>query len=225
MEEANGYKHWQIIGSLIKKRRLQEILPKLNAAGLNFGHMSPMSKAGMHSMYAMKADTRIAGPWTDQDPEPQYVQERYRDVVLRDWQRDLQGKIVELYDERDDRHILIKIDPEGNKGKTWFKGWCATKPNHFVVPSSLSSANEIIEFCASQLPDGWRGVIIMDVPRATSMKHWWTLAAGLETLKSGYLHDKRYKGRTVVIEPPQIVCFCNVKPPQGILSDDVFIQI
>lgn len=223
-EDEKGYVHWHIIGSLIKKRRLQEILPVLKAAGLNFGHMAPMSKAGMGTMYAMKADSRVEGPWTDKDPVPNHVQERFRNAVLRPWQVGLHTRLINMMKDGDDRHILIKMDPDGNIGKSFFKGWAATQPEYFVVPSSFSSANDIIEFCCSQMHDGWKGIIVMDIPRSTSMKHWWTLAAGLETLKSGYLHDKRYRGRVVVIEPPQIVCFCNAMPPREVMSADVFIE-
>ena len=62
-----GYVHWQCRVSLIKKRRMAEVLtiivPKIG------GHWSPTNNkvhaAGSFN-YVMKEDTKIDGPWTEQ---------------------------------------------------------------------------------------------------------------------------------------------------------------
>lgn len=220
-EGDDGYRHWQIHVSLIKKRRLQEILPKLKVAGLVFGRMSPLSLNGLDSIYCMKEDTRIEGPWTDKDKKPRYVQKRFREPQPKAWQEKLKYLVQSM--KGNDRNIIL-VQDDGGEGKSWFKGWMLLNEEVVVLPSTLTTANEMIEFLCScpEIEDGWEGVILMDVPRSTSPKHWYTLAAGLECIKQGFLHDKRYRARKVTIEPPQMICFCNQMPPQECMTRDVF---
>lgn len=220
-----GFLHWDIKVSLIKKRRLGEIAKILHEAGLVGCHVSIMSKAGLESAYSRKVDTRVEGPWTDKDKKPRYVQERFRKPVPWDWQTGLCEKLVKMLEEKNDRNILIKVD-NGNEGKSWFKGWMmATRDDVIILPASLRNPGEMIEYICSLVEDGWKGIILMDVPRATSFKHWGTLAAGLETIKQGFLYDHRYKGKMVTIEPPQICCFMNEAPPSSVMTSDVFIKV
>ena len=65
-------------------------------------------------------------------------------------------------------------------------------------------------------------IILMDVPQATSQKHWCTLAGGLEAIKAGKYYDKRYNWTEKTTEPPILVAFCNEGPPQGVMTGDVF---
>lgn len=219
----DGYIHWQMNVALIKKRRLQEILPKLKAAGLNFGYMSPLSQEGRENLYCMKEDTRIAGPWSDQDKKPKYIQKRFRDAELKGWQMRLITTLRILKNARNDRNIIL-VQDEGGQGKSFFKNWARGQDDVVTVPSTFSTANEMIEFLCSkkEIVEGWEGIILMDVPRATSIKHWYTLAAGLECIKQGFLHDKRYRCQEKVIEPPQMACFCNTMPPEDCMTRDVF---
>lgn len=219
-----GYKHWQIQLSLIKKRRPCEITKLLRAGGWEGIHVSPMSNNGKDAIYSIKADTRIEGPWTDKDKKPRYIQERFRNPQPKAWQSDLEEKLLDMQNNGNDRNIVIKCD-EGGEGKSWFKGFMKMKyDNVIIVPASMSDPGQMIEYLCSICEEGKKYIILMDVPRATSQKHWYTLAAGLETMKQGFLYDHRYKGRELVIEPPQICVFCNSMPPAAVMTNDVFVD-
>lgn len=46
------------------------------------------------------------------------------------------------------------------------------------------------------------------------------LFAAFETLKSGYLYDKRYHAKYKYIKPPRIACFTNTQPDVSLLTGD-----
>lgn len=218
----NGLVHWQIQMSLIKKRRGQTLLPILTEAGFKFGHLKPMSNAGRDTIYSIKADTRIEGPWSDKDKKPRYIQKRFRDSCPKQWQAKLEQELIQMQKDENDRNIMIKMD-EGNEGKSWFKGYMKMKyDNVIILPASMTDPGQMIEYICSVAEEGGEYIIFMDVPRSTSTKHWFTLAAGLETIKQGMLYDHRYKGKEVIIEPPQICVFCNARPPDEVMTKDVF---
>lgn len=223
--EQSDYLHWQIRLSLFKKKRQSEFIGLLEAQGWEGFHVSPTSKAGQDSLYCMKVDTRVEGPWADTDKKPMYVQKRFRNPVPMQWQSKLEQLLIQMKQDGNDRNIVMVKD-DGGEGKSWFKGWMQMHRSDVItLPSTLEKANEMMEFLCSlkEIEDGWDGIILMDVPRATSPKHWWTLAAGLETIKQGILHDKRYHAARKVIEPPQICCFMNKEPPEGCMTSDVFV--
>lgn len=223
--EESDYLHWQIRISLFKKKRLSELKTLLDNKEWAGYHLSPTSRGGMDSLYCMKLDTRVQGPWCDKDPEPKYVQKRFRDPVMRPWQAKLEKELLAMLNEGGDRHILM-VEDEGNQGKSWFKGYMMmTRDDVVILPSTLEKPNEMMEYLCSlkEIEQGWTGIIMMDVPRATSPKHWFALAAGLETIRQGFLHDKRYRTANKIIEPPQICCFMNAKPPKNCMTSDVFV--
>lgn len=223
----NGYLHWQIRFSLFKRKRENELVNILrHDIGWPDFRAKPTSNEGRKSLYCMKLDTRVEGPWSDKDKEPKYIQRRFRDANLRDWQERLRDKLVDMKNEGNDRNIILVKD-DGNEGKSFFKGYLYSHRDDVVmIPSTFDNANSMIQFmCSNKLvTEGWDGIVVIDVPRATSKKHWWTLAAGLETLKQGFLHDERYHGSFKTIEPPQMACFMNEYPPDGVMTSDVFIR-
>ena len=92
-EEDEGYIHYQGKISLMKRRRLNELvnLCKVNSLHLSKAHWSPSSNNGLGQVfYCMKLDTRIAGPWQDTD-EPEIVMPRQLRHIkeLRPWQQEI----------------------------------------------------------------------------------------------------------------------------------------
>ena len=231
-KSESGYVHWQVRLSLKSKTRAGTFVKQCNAVfGSGFGDVSPTSNGEAAKMiahgrafYTMKAETRIEGPWSDKDKKPRYVQKRFKNATLKDWQLLLKARIDGQIHTANDRHIILVVDKSGNNGKSWFKGYMYSHYGAVVLPSSLPSVNDAIQLLCSNkdIGEGWHGTVLMDVPRATSQKHWWTLAAGLETIKQGFLYDTRYTYTEKVIEPPALVVFCNTEPPEGCMSEDVF---
>lgn len=184
-------------------------------------YLKPTASQNMGNMfYVVKVDTRVAGPFTDKD-RAGYVQKRFRDPVLRPWQQSLLERIEKS--QGNDREILMVVDKGGNVGKSFFKGYMESK-GAVIIPSTMKDGNDMVRCLMAQVVEGDERVhtVLLDVPRATSQGHWWGLARGLETMKSGFLHDERYNYKKCVIEPPVIVCFMNDTPPEGCMSKDIF---
>lgn len=223
--EESGYLHWQMRFSLFKKLREKELISELMGRGWIGFKVLPTSNNGSKSFdYVLKSATRVEGPWCDKDPAPPYIQERFRDPSPYQWQLRLKQFLFGLADEKNDRNIVM-VEDEGGSGKSWFKGWMSSEECVVIIPASMDSAEKMIQFICSNptIKEGWKGIVLLDIPRATSPKHWFTLAAGLETIKQGHLYDGRYRHQVKVIEPPQICCFMNNKPPAGCMTSDVFI--
>lgn len=238
--ERNTYNHWQVRASLIKKR----FVGMASVACRDFfrkelgdddwsGHGTRWFSATCGDtaladdfLYVLKADTRIGEPrrW-DNVKKTKFVQKRYQgDVKLHEWQERLIDTLDADFTDINDRNIHM-VEDNGGEGKSFLKGYLAlTDDNVIILPSSLSSGNDMMQYLCSnsQVKEGGHYKILMDVPRATSGKHWWTLAQGLEAIKQGFLYDTRYTCKTKTIEVPTMCCFMNKKPPDGVMTSDVF---
>ena len=148
-------------------------------------------------------------------------------LPLCSWQKDVLETIEQQKRDRDDRHIILVVDPVGHSGKSYFMRYMTTFKGAIRLPSTLASATAAMQFlCSSaKLKEDYTHTIMMDVPRAISKKHWWAMAQGLDAIKQGFLYDTRYSGKEKVIEPPIVIAFSNYEPPEGILSEDVFVII
>ena len=92
------------------------------------GHVT-LASAGVHNArnfnYVMKLETRLAGPWKDEEfnLEEMPVLTRqlveFQEMPLRPWQRQVQA-LLELID---DRQIIFIHDRVGNSGKRIFTEW------------------------------------------------------------------------------------------------------
>ena len=174
-------------------------------------YIEPTSKTNIgNDFYLCKEETRVKGPWKDTDAKPRYVQERFRNAVPKPWQADLKRYLCELSQSEDDRPIICVVD-EGKTGKSWFKSWMySTVQNAIILPPTMETIQQVAEYLCSDpdIEEGGEYIFLIDCPRATSPKHWFTILGGLEFLKQGHLCDHRYSTKKLTIEPPQIVFFC-----------------
>lgn len=214
-----GRLHWQGRLSFKRSRRISEVTWIHGKGRLSIEHSLSASQ-----FYATDPDKRVAGPWDNKSERTVYIQARFRHPTLRGWQARLQQKIKELQEAQDDRHILLVNEPTGNVGKSWMMKYLFFHEKALLVPSTCTSANDIIQFIASTTSDGWKGIIVLDIPRSMNLKHWTLLGQAVETLKNGIIYDTRYTATVRVIEPPQIVVFTNGGIPYGTFSDDRVIN-
>lgn len=221
----NGYEHYQGRICLKARQRKKQVIDMMriafpNANGL---HVSPTSNANKGNyFYVTKSDTRMDGPWMDTD---KLVQEPYdKPVTLRDWQVRLKDLMLKLEEERNDRNIVVFVNPQGKEGKSWFAGYAWNILNWIELHSTCPSAEDIIQMAHGLCEPLGRYIFLVDIPKGTAIKHWFNIAQALEKLKQGRLYDKRYKGSVKPIQKPQIVVFCNQAPPENCMSDDVFIH-
>lgn len=141
------------------------------------------------------------------------------------WQQELIQECEKQLAQRNDRNIIMVMDATGNNGsKSFLCGCDRERLNWVTVPSTCMTTKKMMQYLCSNdnIKEGWHGVILMDVPRATSQKRWYTLARGLDAIKQGELYDGRYKMKEKIIEPPVMVVFVSALPPPGVMSGDVF---
>lgn len=186
-------------------------------------HMSAEVNEKSSTFYCMKPD-RVAGPWSDKDVE-RYIPKRFRNPTLREWQQVAIEKLRSDLERSDDRTINLVVDPEGNNGKSFLIGYLKSNLGAKLIPASCQAAEDMVQALADQVNDGWEGTVVVDLPRATSNRHWFLLAQGIETIKNGFLYDKRYNYTETVIEPPAILVVCNQDPPEGVFTSDRWNRI
>lgn len=169
--------------------------------------------------YVMKEETRVSGPWTNQDA-PAYIPRAFRQpVLLRDWQHRVLERI--RLDEHPDRTVHMVVDPVGNHGKSFLANYLKFKKLWIRIPSTMDSADKLMQ-CALALVGERREVagFIIDIPRACAARHFFTLAQAIESIKDGVLYDWRYAFKEHVIEPAPVLVFSNWKPDLKALSED-----
>lgn len=207
---VSGYQHFQIKCSLKDKTRLPKFLEGC--------HWSPSHDDKFS--YVTKEDTRIDGPWTDKD-EPDYIPKRFRgEVVLRPWQQKLIQDVK--FDPHPDRTIHCVIDTVGNNGKSFLRNYLKFRHNWIVIPSTMDKGKDLLQAAKGMVGPGRREVpgFIIDIPRATSKRHFYNLAQAIEAIKDGTLFDPRYSYEEHVIEPAPVITFSNWEPPLDSLSSD-----
>lgn len=60
------------------------------------------------------------------------------------------------------------------------------------------------------------------MPRAINKEKLYQFFSGIETLKSGYCYDDRYKFTKRLFDRPRICIFTNVEPDETLLSKDMW---
>jgi len=69
---------------------------------------------------------------------------------------------------------------------------------------------------------GPKKAYIVDMPRAINKEKLYQFFSGIETLKSGYCYDDRYKFNRRLFDRPRICIFTNVMPDLTLLSKDMW---
>lgn len=214
-EGDSGYQHWQGRVSLIKKRRIKELVNKWCVGG----HISITSNNGGKTFgYVMKADTRISGPWTSMDVERPPLTRQLQAFVqyeLRPWQQ----QIKELCMTTCDRSINVIIDTIGNIGKSIFAEYLEYEGLACEIPP-FRMMEDIMQCCMGMAE---QKVYLIDMPRGMKKDKLGEFYSGLEALKNGIMYDKRYAFKKRRIDRPQIVVFTNVDPCLELLSRDRWI--
>lgn len=209
--------HWQIRARGWHKYRLQEWIKK---AGKTFnGNWSVTSKEvheGSDFNYVMKADTRVDGPWTDQDYEvpPQLTRQLkyFKEKEMRPWQ----AQMLEMVTELDDRSIKCIYDPKGDSGKSILCEFLEYEGLGFEIPM-MDSMEDIMQ-CV--MGGKAKKCYMVDMPRGLKKTKLSQFYAGLECLKNGVAYDKRYAFKKKRFDRPQIVVFTNALPDMELLTRD-----
>lgn len=136
----------------------------------------------------------------------------YHDLELRPWQ----GQVVADLEEQNDRQVTVVVDERGNHGKSWLAKHLVAKYNYAYVPAMPQFEDYMFMAMAHPNAKGF----IFDLPRADTIQQKKAMWMAMETIKNGYLYDKRYSFQEKWIAPPKMVVFANERPPRENLSKD-----
>lgn len=193
-----GYEHFQGRFSLKAKHRRSELDNMFdgNFHPMGKGALTPTSTENRTNMfYVTKAETRIAGPWSDTDQDC-YVQKRLRDCKMRVWQKEL----LDGLSDRDDRTINVLLDTEGGKGKGFVSAYAHSHGLGFKVPCINDSQQLLGLMCDKCFYSNTHdiGAVFIDMPRSMPKTKLTGIYSAIEQIKDGYLYDVRYKFRIVL---------------------------
>lgn len=207
--EEGGYKHFQGRVSLKVRQRLPTVV-KQWSHGI---HWSPTCSTNLgNDFYASKEDTRIDGPWRDDDEEV-YIPRQIREIEnLYPWQ----NAIVQLKDQYDPRTVHCIVDHKGNNGKSILCTYMAVHKYGRKLPY-CNDYKDIMRM-VMDLPKS--KVYLIDMPRALKKERLQQMYSAIEDLKNGHAFDDRYKYREEFFDSPQVVVFTNHCPDASMLSAD-----
>ncbi len=231
-----GHLHWQIRLSLMKKLRpaacVKEFRDKfLHDAQGAFCLISPTAAVQFDQAcsdeshgtsnnkgfnYVMKEDTRVEGPWSDQDFEVPREMTRQLKEFMDMPMRPFQTKLIELAKQVDNRFITYIIEETGGTGKSILAEYMGYHKLARRIPA-MKSAEDIMQMIMCLPPNP---CYMIDMPRAMKKDNLWELYAGIEELKNGYAYDKRYGFRDRQMDRPQVIVFSNQFPELSAMSMD-----
>lgn len=208
---TTGYRHYQCRVSLkTKSRKGTLIASSFNIPGMHISVTATANKD--NDFYVLKEDTRLDGPWTDQDKPQLRTVDKMENEGLFLWQH----SIIEQTAEYDDRKVHVIIDRVGNIGKSALCKYLYMKHDACIVPP-LMDEKDLMQYVMSFPP---AKLYVIDMPRAMKKKKLNALYSGIEQLKNGMMYDLRYHGKFRYIDEPNIIVFTNTPPKMLYLSRD-----
>lgn len=210
-----GRLHFQGRVSLIDKKRLKELIAQIPLKA-DWSLTCKKVHDGCNFNYVMKEDTRVEGPWKDEDfPDLPKVTKQLTNFMAKElypWQ----AQVLEIAQTYDERSIHMIWDEEGNVGKSTFAEFLEYKRIAFELPP-MKNIEDIMQFVYG-FQD--QKCYLVDMPRGMKKDKLGEFYAGIECLKNGVCYDKRYTAKKRRFDRPQIVIFSNVLPDFSLLSND-----
>lgn len=215
-DDAKHHYHYQGYGSLKQRRRPCEIkkIAIQNNGLLSGVEISVASTAGINALnkYAMKADTRVSGPWSDS------TSYRGQDIItdLYPWQDEVKQQCEA---EPDRRSINVIVDEKGNIGKSCFCKYMAW--HHDALVLGWGKTGDILNLVSKNQN---KKVYMFDLSRSKP-QDWATndIPAAMEGIKNGHFMNTKYETCQVMMKIPHIWMFTNMKPDISSMSSDRWV--
>lgn len=237
--ESSDYRHYQGVMSLRNKKRETELLTLLESIEVldilkKYGYyLKPQSKANNNIekwTYVMKADTRISGPWTDEDKEDDinlfipWQIKKYLDYdKLRPFQKQIVDSITNMqYTDEEYRQINYIYDEKTNQGKSIISTYIEFKKLGYDIGAIMDYDKLIGSVCNILTAENNRNpkCFCFDIPKGIEKKELRGLISGIEQIKKGKVYDIRHKYKSYWFNTPQIWVFSNMLPDFMLASRD-----
>lgn len=126
------------------------------------------------------------------------------------WQQDLAD---ELEGNPSQRSIIFYVDPEGNKGKSWFQRWYYGNHRENTQLLSVAKRDDLAHAISPS-----KSVFLFNVPRGAAEFLQYPI---LESLKDGWIFSPKYQSMTKFLNVrPHVVVFMNEDPDMEKLTND-----
>lgn len=176
-------------------------------------HFSPEHDTAGGDFYCTKEETRVKGPWSDQDVKHPLPWDLEKITEWKLWQTSVFASL----NEKDDRTINVLVDKKGGIGKSKVFKFALWKKWAGLIPV-VGDAKDIIQAVCSM---GARKAYILDMPRSgESEQHQRSIWKAVEQIKNGVVMDFRYKYTELIMGSPVIWVFTNEDVERHHLSSD-----
>ena len=218
--ESTGYEHWQGRFSLWKKKQkpaLMDLIKSMDEPLFNYLEPTTNKEHQRTAFYCMKEDTRIRGPFTDQDIAA-FIPRQYRDIKLYDWQ----DKVILSASNFNNRQIDCIVDVKGCNGKSTLASIGDLLYKFIDLPLSHDGQKLIESTCDILISKDCRvpKLVFFDMPRAFNKDKMNGIYTALETIKKGKVWDMRHSYKEWWFDSPRIWVFSNEFPDESLLSRD-----
>lgn len=215
--DKNGYRHYQIRISLIKKATEMKVVALLKSTCMKGANVSRTCNETSNDIYyyTTKLDSRVEGTqaYTDKDPLPTKMTRQlteFYDYTPYEWQK----TAYSLAKEKNNRVINVIYDPKGNNGKSIFCEWVEYEGIAEEIPT-CNSYEDISTYVCSRRTKGFESnCYLIDMPRGLKKERLSQFYSGIEIIKNGVCFDKRYSANKLRFDRPQIIVFTNTLPQE-----------
>ena len=209
--------HYQMVISLKKKNFTKKVLESISNY-TNFIRSSinvqPSLSGNKSFSYAMKEETRIGGPWSNQALINFATLKTLCPTKFYNWQKLMYNISMS---EPDDRTIYHILDRQGSRGKTQLVKYLAIKhPKEIGIIACTGSANQLV---SSIIQMGVRKTYILDIPRSKGEGKFAKdkfesrideLMFTIEQIKNGMLSSSMYgRNNEMFFNSPNVMVFTN----------------
>jgi hypothetical protein len=209
-EDGTDNLHYQGYISLKTKERPKALAIRSNDEYLGI-NCQACSAAGRHALskYCMKAETRVAGPWSD---HPVYMGDDLP-LTLCPWQQ----QVVDIINhDVHPRRIYWFYDTLGGSGKSTFAKYLAY--HHNVMKLTHADAGSLLYQVATGTP---RNAYIFDLSRSKGSNSTMNdIYQAIEAVKDGHFCCSKYESKEVIMRKPHVFVFSNSPPDMKCISVD-----
>lgn len=150
--------------------------------------------------------------------EERILNKRYKDVVWKQWQKEV---IDFVETEPDDRKVMWIYDSAGGNGKSFLYKYLVIKYDAILCGGKSADVfNQIKEWMEKYKNDKSPRLVMIDIPR----HNYEYLNYGcIEQIKDGCIYSGKYEGGRCIFESPHVIVFSNHEPDKSKFTNDRWI--
>lgn len=139
------------------------------------------------------------------------------DVILRNWQKELDAMLEVTPNDRD---IVWIYDTVGNTGKSWYSKYkCLMDSAKYRRCSDMGTNRDAATIIEGELKSGWEAWGLF-INLARQCENHSRMYKYMECIKDGSMTTQKYQGKNIEFDEPHIIVFANWPPIVRELSLD-----